>query len=52
MSDSATERIESDSMGKVPIPGWAYWGAQTQRAVANFSVSEHRIPQSISEHWR
>jgi fumarate hydratase class II len=47
MSDSATERIESDSMGKVPIPGWAYWGAQTQRAVANFSVSEHRIPQSM-----
>jgi fumarate hydratase class II len=37
-------RVEKDSMGDVRIPGWAYWGAQTQRAVENFSVSEHRIP--------
>ena len=37
-------RTERDSMGEVSIPGWAYWGAQTQRAVENFSVSEHRIP--------
>ncbi|MCK4513820.1 MAG: aspartate ammonia-lyase, partial [Spirochaetaceae bacterium] len=47
MSQSANERIESDSMGKVSIPGWAYWGAQTQRAVDNFSVSEHRIPRPM-----
>ncbi|MBU8912729.1 MAG: class II fumarate hydratase [Spirochaetales bacterium] len=47
MSQNANERIESDSMGKVPIPGWAYWGAQTQRAVQNFSVSEHRIPRPM-----
>ncbi|MEE8440987.1 MAG: class II fumarate hydratase [Spirochaetia bacterium] len=47
MSQSANERIETDSMGNVPIPGWAYWGAQTQRAVDNFSVSEHRIPRPM-----
>ena len=47
MSQSASERVESDSMGDVPIPGWAYWGAQTQRAVDNFSVSEHRIPRPM-----
>jgi fumarate hydratase, class II len=47
MSESADQRIESDSMGNVPIPGWAYWGAQTQRAVDNFSVSEHQIPQPM-----
>ena len=40
-------RIESDSMGEISIPGWAYWGAQTQRAVDNFSVSEHRIPKPM-----
>lgn len=40
-------RIERDSMGDVSIPAWAYWGAQTQRAVENFSVSEHRIPRAM-----
>ncbi len=40
-------RTEADSMGNVSIPAWAYWGAQTQRAVENFSVSEHRIPQAM-----
>jgi fumarate hydratase class II len=34
-------------MGEVQIPAWAYWGAQTQRAVGNFGVSEHRIPASM-----
>ncbi len=37
-------RIESDTMGAVEIPEWAYWGAQTQRAVENFDVSPLRIP--------
>ncbi len=37
-------RTESDSMGEVTLPGWAYWGAQTQRAVENFGVSDKRIP--------
>ena len=44
---SQDTRIEKDSMGDVTIPGWAYWGAQTQRAVENFSVSEHRIPEAM-----
>ena len=42
MSDQL--RFESDSMGTVEIPEWAYWGAQTQRAVENFGVSPMRIP--------
>jgi fumarate hydratase class II len=42
-----TTRIESDTMGKMEIPGWAYWGAQTQRAVENFAVSDKRIPVSM-----
>jgi fumarate hydratase class II len=31
-------------MGDIGIPGWAYWGAQTQRALNNFTVSPHQIP--------
>ncbi|TVR63079.1 MAG: class II fumarate hydratase [Spirochaetaceae bacterium] len=42
-----THRKESDSMGEVLIPAWAYWGAQTQRAVENFSVSPLRIPPAF-----
>jgi fumarate hydratase, class II len=44
MEDS---RLESDSMGEIAIPAWAYWGAQTQRAVENFAVSPYRIPVSL-----
>ena len=39
-----TFRTETDSLGDVKVPSWAYWGAQTQRAVDNFSVSDLRIP--------
>ncbi len=40
-------RIEKDSMGEVRVPSWAYWGAQTQRAVENFPVSGIRIPRPM-----
>ncbi len=40
-------RVEADTMGEVAIPVEAYWGAQTQRAVANFAVSDMRIPLSM-----
>jgi len=36
--------MEADSLGSLPIPSWAYWGAQTERARRNFTVSELRIP--------
>ena len=32
-------RIERDSMGEVPVPEGAYWGASTQRAVDNFPTA-------------
>ncbi|MGO9311060.1 MAG: class II fumarate hydratase [Spirochaetia bacterium] len=44
---SGTFRVETDSMGEVKVPAGAYWGAQTQRAVENFSVSELRIPVAL-----
>ncbi len=37
-------RIEKDAMGEIKVPAWAYWGAQTQRAIENFSVSGITIP--------
>ena len=40
-------RYESDTMGRVEIEARAYWGAQTQRAVENFGVSERRIPGAL-----
>ncbi|MFQ5669212.1 MAG: class II fumarate hydratase [Acidobacteriota bacterium] len=37
-------RVEEDSMGSMEVPGRAYYGAQTQRAVLNFPVSGLRFP--------
>jgi len=37
-------RIEHDSMGDLAVPADALWGAQTQRAVQNFSISDLRMP--------
>lgn len=32
-------RTESDSLGEIKVPADAYWGAQTQRAIENFTIS-------------
>ncbi len=40
-------RIEHDSMGEVEVPADALWGAQTQRAVANFQISGERISRDL-----
>ena len=37
-------RTEKDSMGEVEVPADALYGAQTQRAVLNFPVSQQRMP--------
>lgn len=42
-------RIEKDSMGEVKVPENAYYGAQTQRAVDNFPVSDLRFPRPFIE---
>jgi len=38
-------RIERDSMGELPVPEGAYYGASTMRAVKNFPISELRLPR-------
>ncbi len=42
-------RIEKDSMGEVKVPANAYYGAQTQRAVNNFPVSDLRFNRAFIE---
>ncbi len=36
-------RVERDSMGAIEVPDGALWGAHTQRAVENFSISGLRL---------
>jgi len=36
-------RVERDSLGEIRVPADAYWGAQTQRAVENFPISDARF---------
>ncbi|WP_335999079.1 class II fumarate hydratase [Halorientalis halophila] len=33
-------RTEQDSLGEMQVPADAYWGAQTQRAIQNFPISD------------
>lgn len=40
-------RIERDSMGEVQVPATAYYGAQTQRAVENFPISNWSLPAAL-----
>ncbi len=40
-------RVEKDSMGEVKVPEAATYGAQTQRAVENFPISQRRFPREF-----
>jgi fumarate hydratase class II len=40
-------RTEKDSMGEVKVPEGAMWGAQTQRALDNFRISDMRFPRDF-----
>lgn len=36
-------RIESDLLGELEVPAMAYYGVQTQRAIDNFQLSNHKL---------
>ncbi len=38
-------RLERDSMGEMPVPARALYGASTQRAVLNFPISGRPLPE-------
>ncbi|MGE3107002.1 MAG: class II fumarate hydratase [Phycisphaerales bacterium] len=40
-------RIEKDTMGQMPVPAGALYGASTQRAVLNFPVSGRPVPEPV-----
>src|SRR2546428_11566345 len=44
MPDSGT-RMERDSMGELPVPKSAHYGASTERARRNFPISDLRLPR-------
>ncbi len=41
------DRIESDSMGQIKVPGDRYYGAQTARSLMNFRIGTERMPIEI-----
>src|SRR5437763_6971461 len=47
VGEHRNKRIERDSMGEVPVSADAFYGAQTQRAVENFPISNLRFPREF-----
>lgn len=47
MSNSEKTRTETDSMGAIEVPSGALYGAQTQRAINNFTLSNTPLPGSF-----
>ena len=45
---STHTRTETDSFGPIEVPGHSYWGAQTERSIANFPFGEReRMPAEL-----
>lgn len=42
------KRIESDSMGEIEVPEDKYWGAQTQRSLHHFAISDNLMPREVT----
>ena len=42
-----TNRIETDSLGRVDVPADKLWGAQTQRSLQNFKIGTEHMPQPL-----
>lgn len=40
-------RIEKDSMGPIAVPAEHLWGAQTQRSLEHFRISEEKMPKAL-----
>jgi fumarate hydratase class II len=43
----ANSRIESDSMGKIPVPNDRYYGAQTARSLIHFDIGRDLMPLEV-----
>ncbi|HAH09901.1 MAG TPA: class II fumarate hydratase [Alphaproteobacteria bacterium] len=40
-------RTETDSFGPIEVDATRYWGAQTQRSLQNFKISDERMPVAL-----
>jgi fumarate hydratase class II len=47
MAQAPQQRTERDSMGEMPVPADAYYGASTARAVENFPISSLRFSREF-----
>lgn len=47
MSNTNSTRTERDTLGTVEVPTDRYWGAQTQRSLHHFSISNERMPIEV-----
>lgn len=46
-ADLSQTRQETDSMGAIAVPCDRYWGAQTQRSLAYFSIGDDLMPTEV-----
>jgi fumarate hydratase class II len=44
---AAEKRTERDSFGPVDVPADKLWGAQTQRSLEHFAISDERMPMEV-----
>jgi fumarate hydratase class II len=42
-------RIEKDTFGPIEVPADRLWGAQTQRSLQNFKISQEKMPMALVE---
>jgi fumarate hydratase class II len=47
MTDAGAVRVETDTFGPIEVPADRYWGAQTQRSLQNFKISNERMPAPL-----
>ena len=47
MATFGAVRVEHDSLGPVKVPAERLWGAQTQRALETFKISDERVPLAL-----
>ncbi len=47
MTETNETRMEKDSLGEMPVPAEALYGAQTARAEANFPISGREMPPAF-----
>jgi fumarate hydratase class II len=47
MTSIGAVRVEHDTLGSVEVPAERLWGAQTQRALESFRISDERVPLAL-----